>query len=210
MTNVHVIDPEDLRPADVLVTKTSLLLSALDSRQSGGWRVPALDPLAAQIVFRADGWGSRFVVRGNGCVVKPQSCLTLEELDDATNLLLELRRSAIPRLSHGFDPDAREVFFSEVNGWDLPGDLPMSQLRAIWSEKERALVFFSPGLASSFLPWSKAFDQPQLTAILQRLGDRLVVIVPSIVPMSARLLQTLLEERSKIWQRIIGNLPPQE
>ena len=142
---------------------------------------PGSDDVRA-ILWRLDDYGS---------------CLSRSDAWDASQLLYKLSLCAVPYADDCPDiGEHRFMFFSESNKYNTL----FPQLHVIWSENDSVAVFYAWGAASCFLPWAWSF-QPLLAPKLDNLGEKIVVVVPSIRPITKALMDSLLHERSRIWQK---------
>jgi hypothetical protein len=130
--------------------------------------------------------------------VAPNSTIDQFSDEDASivsQLLNELSVSTVPRIdTNAGRRSSRYVFFSDSETWRAH----FPQVHAVWDDHNRIVVFYGWGIAESFYQWAVVFH-PEIAEKLQNAFNKIIVIVVSIVRMSATLLHALEEERNRVW-----------
>ena len=100
-------------------------------------------------------------------------------------------------------PD-RNLSFSRECGWHTP----FPNLRAAWSESERAVVFYGVHLADVFESWADVF-QPSVANDLRGQRGKIVVVVPAIVKMTSEFRKFLEKQQRRLYRDKDGSFSEQ-
>lgn len=140
----------------------------------------------------------KYVIEGNGLAIKDEPVVADDRsIWETYQLLVCIQKCVVPEgLDRAADGTAlHHAFFSTSDGYSFIVGGP--QLRAVWLEKGKVVMFYTSAYLGSFRLWMEL--HPKLAAAFEdERDDQLIAIVPAIVPLEADLKRVLTCQQSKL------------